>query len=43
MDVSLDVRKTLEENAAAYFEKSKKAKRKLAGAEKALCALLWLF
>ena len=36
MDVVLDVRKSVEENAAVYFEKSKKAKRKLGGAEKAL-------
>ena len=31
MDIELDIRKTVEENAATYFEKSKKAKRKLAG------------
>ena len=36
MEVSLDLRKTPEENAATYFEAAKKAKRKLVGAEKAL-------
>jgi len=36
MDIILDIRKTLEENAATYFEASKKSKRKLAGAEKAV-------
>ncbi|MBI2664416.1 DUF814 domain-containing protein [Candidatus Woesearchaeota archaeon] len=36
MEISLDIRKTIDENAASYFEAAKKAKRKLAGAEKAL-------
>ena len=31
MKIDLDIRKTIEENAAIYFERSKKAKRKLAG------------
>jgi predicted ribosome quality control (RQC) complex YloA/Tae2 family protein len=30
-EIVLDVRKTVEENAAVYFEKAKKAKRKIAG------------
>ncbi|MBN2454895.1 DUF814 domain-containing protein [Candidatus Woesearchaeota archaeon] len=36
MKVVLDIRKGVEENAGLYFEKAKKAKKKLAGAEKAL-------
>src|SRR3989344_3809347 len=32
----LDLTKTVEQNAAAYFEKAKKAKKKIEGAEKAL-------
>ena len=32
----LDLTKNIDENAAAYFEKAKKAKRKIEGAEKAL-------
>lgn len=36
MRVSLDFTKSVEENAASYFEKAKKAKKKLDGAEKAL-------
>ncbi|MAG16188.1 hypothetical protein CMO88_03955 [Candidatus Woesearchaeota archaeon] len=36
MDISLDIRKTVDENAVSYFEKSKKAKKKLLGAEKAV-------
>ena len=36
MKLSLDTTKTLEENAAFYFEKSKKAKKKLVGIEKIL-------
>lgn len=34
--VKLDVRKTIEQNAAIYYEKAKKSKRKIAGAQKAL-------
>ena len=34
--LSLDLTKSIDENAAAYFEKAKKAKRKIEGAEKAL-------
>ncbi|MFH1770100.1 MAG: NFACT RNA binding domain-containing protein [archaeon] len=36
MKITLDFRKTIEENAADYFEKAKKAKKKSAGAKKAL-------
>ncbi|MBI2137751.1 DUF814 domain-containing protein [Candidatus Woesearchaeota archaeon] len=36
MEVSLDVRKSVDENAAAYFESAKKSRRKLVGAEAAL-------
>ena len=34
MRLSLDIRKTLEENAAFYFEKAKKEKKKIEGARK---------
>ncbi|MBW2987330.1 DUF814 domain-containing protein [Candidatus Woesearchaeota archaeon] len=34
--IKLDVRKTIEQNAAVYYEKAKKAKRKIEGAQKAL-------
>ncbi|MBC8501154.1 MAG: DUF814 domain-containing protein [Nanoarchaeota archaeon] len=36
MKLVLDIRKSVEENAAEYFEKAKKAKKKLKGAKKAL-------
>ncbi len=36
MRVVLDIRKTVDQNAAIYFEKSKKAKKKVKGATKAL-------
>ncbi|MBU1202019.1 MAG: DUF814 domain-containing protein [Nanoarchaeota archaeon] len=36
MKITLDFRKTVEENAADYFEKAKKSKKKLEGAKKAL-------
>jgi len=36
MEITLDTRKTLEQNAAIYFEKAKKAKRKIEGLKKAL-------
>ncbi len=36
MEICIDVRKSLEENAASYFEASKDAKRKLGGAEVAV-------
>jgi predicted ribosome quality control (RQC) complex YloA/Tae2 family protein len=36
MRIVLDTRKTVEQNAALYFERAKKAKRKLEGAQKAL-------
>jgi len=36
MNVTLNLRKSLEENASDYFEAAKKAKRKLKGAEQAL-------
>jgi len=36
MRILLDVRKSIEQNAAVYYEKAKKAKHKLEGAEKAL-------
>jgi predicted ribosome quality control (RQC) complex YloA/Tae2 family protein len=34
--ITLDLRKSVEQNASVYFEKSKKSKKKLEGAEKAL-------
>ncbi len=34
MNIELDFKKTVEENAAFYFEKAKKSKRKIAGAER---------
>ena len=36
MEVSLDIRKSVDENAAACFEAAKKSRRKLVGAEAAL-------
>lgn len=36
VQVSIDIRKTVEENAAFYFENAKKAKRKLAGIDATL-------
>ncbi len=36
MQIELDVGKSIEENAAGYFEKAKKAKRKLLGLRKAI-------
>jgi predicted ribosome quality control (RQC) complex YloA/Tae2 family protein len=36
MRITIDTRKTIEQNAAAYFERAKKAKKKLEGAKKAL-------
>jgi len=36
MEIILDTTKSLEENAAGYFDKAKKAKKKLEGAKKAL-------
>jgi predicted ribosome quality control (RQC) complex YloA/Tae2 family protein len=36
MRIILDTRKTVEQNAAVYFEKAKRAKKKLEGAKKAL-------
>jgi predicted ribosome quality control (RQC) complex YloA/Tae2 family protein len=36
MRIIIDSRKTIEQNAAAYFERAKKAKRKLEGAKRAL-------
>ncbi len=36
MDVEIDLEKSLEGNASAYFEKSKRAKRKLQGLRKAI-------
>jgi len=36
VNIILDLKKKLEENAASYFEKAKKAKKKIKGAEKAL-------
>lgn len=36
MEIRLDVRKSVEENAAAYFEASKKAKKKIEGAQAAV-------
>lgn len=34
MEISLDIRKSIEENAASYFEKAKKEKKKLEGTRK---------
>ena len=34
--ISLDIKKSIEKNAAVYFEKAKKARKKLEGAKKAL-------
>ncbi|MFP4195698.1 MAG: NFACT RNA binding domain-containing protein [Candidatus Woesearchaeota archaeon] len=36
MKVAIDIRKSVDENAADYFERAKKAKKKLEGAEKTL-------
>ena len=36
MKIKLEVGKSLEKNAEVYFEKAKKAKRKLEGAKEAL-------
>ncbi|MBN1386493.1 DUF814 domain-containing protein [Candidatus Woesearchaeota archaeon] len=36
MKITLDITKTVEENATAYFEKAKKSKKKIAGAEEAI-------
>lgn len=36
MKIALDIRASLEENAAAYFDKAKKARSKIAGAQKAV-------
>ncbi len=36
MEINLDIRKSIEENAGAYFEKAKKAKKKIIGARKAV-------
>mgnify|MGYP001592481646 CR=1 FL=1 len=36
MQVTIQFEKTLQENASEYYEKSKKAKKKLAGLEKAV-------
>src|SRR3989338_1001071 len=36
MNIELDLTQSLEENAGHYFDAAKKAKKKLAGAEKAL-------
>jgi len=36
MEIALDIRKTIDENAVSYFETAKKAKKKLKGAQKAL-------
>ena len=36
MKITLDLKKTIEQNAQVYFEKSKKAKKKMEGAKKAL-------
>jgi len=35
-NIILDIRKTIDENAAVYFEKAKKAKRKIEGAKSAI-------
>ena len=34
--ITLDLTKSIEENAAAYFERAKKVKKKVSGAEAAL-------
>ncbi len=39
MDVELDLGKSLEENASSYFDKSKKAKKKLAGLRTAMAGM----
>ena len=39
MDIEIDFEKSLEENASAYFEKSKQAKAKLAGLRKAMLSM----
>jgi predicted ribosome quality control (RQC) complex YloA/Tae2 family protein len=39
MDLEIDFEKSLEENASAYFEKSKQAKGKLAGLRKAMLSM----
>jgi len=39
MDIEIDFEKNLEENASAYFEKSKAAKKKLVGLKKAMIDL----
>ncbi|MFH1505795.1 MAG: NFACT RNA binding domain-containing protein [archaeon] len=36
MRITLDIKKSVDQNASEYFEKAKKAKKKLAGAQKAL-------
>ncbi len=36
MEIEIDLEKSLEENASGYFEKSKRAKRKLAGLRRAM-------
>ena len=36
MEVAIDLNKSIEQNAAVYYERSKKAKRKLVGAQKAI-------
>ena len=36
MKLTLDIRKSVEQNAEEYFSKAKKAKKKLEGAKKAL-------
>ncbi|MFC1648485.1 NFACT RNA binding domain-containing protein [Nanoarchaeota archaeon] len=36
MRIALDIRKSLEQNAAHYFDKSKKAKKKMKGAQEAI-------
>lgn len=36
MEIEIDITKTVEKNAALYYEKAKKAKRKIRGAEEAL-------
>ena len=34
--ISIDITKSIEENAGVYYEKAKKLKKKLKGAEKAI-------
>jgi len=36
MEVALDLRKSAAENANSYYQRAKKSKKKIAGAEKAL-------